>query len=225
MDRVGIHASPDWRVLDFGSGWGRITRFFLREARLANIAGLDVDPQFVTLSNQLFGEEIFHTCAPLPPSLFAAESFDLVTAFSVFSHLSETACRLWVDEFARILKPGGLFAFTTRNEWFLDFCSQVPADTPIGHMRVLRTLFADWEDVRRRFRAGEFVHTATGGGGVRDSSYYGESFIPRSYIEREYSRDFDLVMTSDAPQPGNARRAISDRNAEYDQALFILRRR
>ncbi len=225
MDRIGAKATPDWRVVDFGSGWGRITRFFLRETRLANISGLDVDPQFVALSNQLFGADIFHVCTPMPPSRLASGSVNLVTAFSVFSHLSEAACRQWIDEFARVLKPGGLFAFTTRSEWFIDFCSQIPADTPVGHMRVLRTLFADWEDARRRFRAGEFVHTATGGGGVRDSSYYGESFIPRSYIEREYSRDFELVMASETPQPGSARRAIADRNAEYDQALFILRRR
>lgn len=225
-DRLGTPLRPDSRIVDFGSGWGRITRFFLRDTRMENITGLDVDSYFVDVSNQTFASPRFQICNSLPPTSLAADSVDLVTAFSVFSHLSESACRQWIDEFARVLKPGGLFAFTTRNEWFLDLCVQLGRhDDLSGHQQALTQLFSDWDAAKSHFRAGGFLHSATGGGGVRDSSYYGESFIPRSYIERHYSRDFELVFASESPQSGAARQSLAERSVDYDQACFILRRR
>lgn len=225
-ERLGRPLRSDMRFVDFGSAWGRITRFFLRNAPLANITGLDVDPQFVDFANGLFGGQHFEVCTPLPPTTLADASVDVVTAFSVFSHLSESACQRWCDEFARALKPGGLFVFTTRNEWFLDLCIQLGQSKELSlHQQALTQLFSDWDDAKRRFRAGEFVFSATGGGGVRDSSYYGESFIPRSYIERHYRRDFELVFASENPQPGAARQSLAGRPVDYDQACFILRRR
>lgn len=223
--RLGNPLRAQSRIVDFGSGWGRITRLFLRETRLENIVGLDVDAGFVQLSNQLFGGG-FQVCNPMPPTALPAASADLVSAYSVFSHLSEVACREWVGEFARILKPGGLLAFTTRNEWFMDLCTQLSRRSDLSkHQEVLTRLFADWDDAKWRFRAGEFVHSATGGGGVRDKSYYGESFIPRAYVEREYGKQFELVFASEQPQPGQARRDLAGRGTDYDQACFILRRR
>lgn len=224
--RLGRPLTRDSRIVDFGSGWGRITRFFLRDTVRRNITGLDVDPGFVDISNQLFGSDSFQVCQPLPPTTLDGGSIDLVTAFSVFSHLSEDACRQWIAEFARVLKPGGLLVFTTRNEWFLDLCVQLAQMSDLSdHQKALTRLFSDWDDAKWRFRAGEFVHSPTGGGGVRDASYYGESFIPRSYIEREYGTHFELVFASDSPQPGAAREQLAARPVDYDQACFILRRR
>ncbi len=224
--RLGRPLTAESRVLDFGAGWGRITRFFLRDTRLANITGLDVDSSFVDTCNHLFGAPRFQVCNPLPPTALDSSSLDLVTAFSVFSHLSEPACAQWVDEFARLIRPGGLLVFTTRNEWFINFCLQLSQTKDLSiHYQALASLFSDWNDALARFRAGEFLHSPTGGGGVRDNSYYGESFIPRSYVEREYSKHFEVVFSSENPQPGAARLALAGRNVDYDQACFILRRR
>lgn len=225
-ERLGRPITEASRILDFGSGWGRVTRLFMRDTRLANIVGVDVDPDFVNISNRLFGSDNFHICSPQPPTQFADASFDLVSAYSVFSHLSESTCRNWIEEFARVLKPGGLFIFTTRDEWFLGVCEQLSHSKELNHHQTfLAKLFDDWQEARRQFRAGQFLHRATGGGGVRDDSFYGESFIPRAYIEREYSKHFELVFASGETSPGPASRAMASRNANYNQACFILRRR
>jgi SAM-dependent methyltransferase len=38
---------------------------------------------------------------------YADQSFDLIYAFSVFTHLDVAAQKAWLDEFRRILRPGG----------------------------------------------------------------------------------------------------------------------
>lgn len=226
LTRLGTPLRPDSRIVDFGSGWGRITRFFLRDARLENISGLDVDQYFVNVSNETFGSARFQTCNPLPPTAIAENSVDLITAFSVFSHLSEDACLQWIDEFARVLKPGGFFVFTTRNEWFLDHCIELKRRSDLSeHQQTLTRLFSDWDDAKRRFRNGEFLYSPTGGGGVRDSSFYGESFIPRSYVEQNYGRKFELVFASEGSQPGAAQQSLAGKPVHYEQACFILRKR
>jgi len=116
---------PDWKVLDFGSGWGRITRLALRDFKLSNIRGIDVDESLVSLSNNLFGTPIFSTCKSFPPTDIPSDSVHLVLAYSVFSHLSEEAAQAWLIEFGRLLKPGQFLAFTTRDESFLDYCQQL----------------------------------------------------------------------------------------------------
>lgn len=224
-ERLGHPLGEESQILDFGSGWGRITRFFLRDTRRDNIIGLEVDPGFVDISNRLFGGANFQVCNPQPPTPFANGSFDVVSAYSVFSHLSEETSRQWVTEFARLLKPGGLFIFTTRNEAFLDTCRQLSLMGNLNHHQsILAGMFDNWEDARWKFRSGEFLHRGLGGGGVRDASYYGESFIPRAYIEREYGKDFEIVFASGETAQGPSRRDLAGRRAEYDQACFVLRR-
>lgn len=40
-------------ILDFGVGWGRIARFFLRDVDIENIHGIDVTPEFSHLQRNI----------------------------------------------------------------------------------------------------------------------------------------------------------------------------
>lgn len=216
LGKADARLGPDSRVLDFGFGWGRISRVFMKDVRQANIHGIDVDPDFVALTQSLFDSDQFIKCPPFPPTGYANESFDLVYSYSVFSHLSEKACQAWMAEFHRILKPNGLVAFTTRHESFFDFCAwaktQKEEDSPYIH--ALGHLFPDLDAARAAYRNGEIVHASSsgvGGGGPRDSSFYGETWIPEQYARSRFGAGYEFVA------------GYFD-GAKYDQACFVLRR-
>lgn len=217
LERAGHPIDMDWQVLDFGSCWGRISRFFMRDVPLKNIHGIDVEPKFVETCKALFNSQNFSVCGRLPPCKFEDFSIDLVTAYSVFSHLSEAAFTAWLYEFHRILTKDGIVAFTTRNQTFFDYCNRLrnQGDRLSGYQKALADMMPDIHDFRERYEKGEFIF-ATGsgvsGGGAMNESFYGEAFIPKAYIGRELGNSFDIL---EFKAIGNG----------YDQALFVLRKR
>jgi SAM-dependent methyltransferase len=98
-------------VLDFGCGCGRVTRYW-REFR-GSVSGSDVSGKAVEWCRENLGFARFETNALAPPLVFEAESFDLVYALSVFTHLTEELQLAWRDELRRVLRGGGLLLLTT----------------------------------------------------------------------------------------------------------------
>lgn len=214
---LGRELGPTTRVLDFGFGWGRISRTLMEKISIRNLYGVDVDSSFAELTRTLFDSDHFDVCAPYPPTSFEDGSFDLVVSYSVFSHLSERACSEWMREFARIVKPGGLVIWTTRHDSFFDFCrwAAEQGDAVSGYVQGLGKLFPDLDDVRRRYRAGEIIHASShdvSGGGPRDASFYGETWIPEQFAHRAYAEHFNLATT------------CFD-GSKYDQACFVFQRK
>jgi len=214
---AGLALDSSTKALDFGFGWGRISRVFMEKLSLDNIHGLDVDPSFVDLTRELTGSDKFELCAPFPPTPYAPASFDIVYLYSVFSHLSEAACQAWMQEFARILRPGGMVVFTTRHDSFFAFCewakTQDPSVSPYVH--ALGQLFPDLDAMRQRYADGKFIHASSqgvGGGGPRDESFYGETWIPEAYVRTGFGDKFEFVS------------GYFD-GTKYDQACFALKRR
>lgn len=215
--RIGLPLDRNTRALDFGFGWGRISRVFMENLSVENIHGLDVDPWFVDVTRDLFQSPRFEVCTPFPPTRHADASFDLVYSYSVFSHLSEAACQAWMQEFARILKPGGMVAFTTRHETFFDYCAWCKEQDPVAapYAAALGSLFPDLNAARAAYREGRIVHASSagvGGGGPRDESFYGETWIPEAYARTQFGDQFEFVA------------GYFD-GAKYDQACFALKRK
>lgn len=213
--QAGMPAKPGRRLLDFGVGWGRIARCFLRELDLRDIHGIDVDPDFVAITRESFGTENFHVCTPFPPADFGDGSFHYVVAYSVFSHLSEKAMVAWLTEFHRLLAPGGVLVFTTRDRAFFDYCESLKASATDSYQRGLANLFPDFTAARHAYDRGQFVHanpSEVTGGGVRDGSFYGESFVPETYIRQRFADAYE-VLSFQTGLP------------HIDQAVVALRRR
>ena len=55
------------------------------------------------------------------------DSFDVVYACSVFSHLPETLHLLWLAEIRRVLRPGGVLVATTLSESAVRFAAEARA--------------------------------------------------------------------------------------------------
>ncbi len=98
-------------VLDFGCGCGRVLRYFHDFA--GEVAGSDLSEDAVAWcrANLPFGR--FEVNRLAPPLAFADESFDLVYALSVFTHLTDDLQLAWRDELHRVLRPGGRLLITT----------------------------------------------------------------------------------------------------------------
>lgn len=214
LAKAGRPLGPQSMVLDFGFGWGRISRVFMADVPLGNISGVDVDPEFVELTRSLFNGGHFNVCSPFPPTVYPDKHFDLVYAYSVFSHLSGDAVSQWMREFRRILKPGGVVAFTTRHESFFEYCAWAATQPDAeGYLSALGRLFPDVEEARTRYRRGELVHASSSGvagGGPRNSSFYGETWIPEAFVRTGFGAGLEYVAGYFDP-------------ARYDQASFALR--
>jgi hypothetical protein len=57
------------KLLDIGSGWGRIIRFFMKDIAPSNLSGCDITSRSVDICNSCFRDELnFRLIKPLPPT-------------------------------------------------------------------------------------------------------------------------------------------------------------
>jgi SAM-dependent methyltransferase len=193
--RMGTPILETYSLLDFGVGWGRVARFFLQELPISNVFGIDVTPEFIDICKRSFRTNNFIVNKPFPPTPIPTSRFEIIVGYSIFSHLSEQACELWMLEFHRILAPGGVLALSTRSRQFFDYCESLRKSEVTGYPLGLSKIFANFDEARARYDRGEFVHSnieGVTGGGEMNSSFYGETFIPEEYARVRYSRHFKL---------------------------------
>lgn len=98
-------------ILDFGCGCGRMMRQW-RTLRGPRLYGADCNPVLVSWCTQNLPFAEFITNNPSSPVPYEDKSFDFIYAISVFTHLTEEMGLFWVDELARVLKPGGVIYMT-----------------------------------------------------------------------------------------------------------------
>lgn len=111
----------DWswegrRVLDFGCGSGRVIRHFGAEATKAEVWGCDLDaPSIAWLNENLSPPFKFFESADVSTLPQEEGYFDLIYAFSVYTHLTENWAG-WMLEHHRVLKDDGLLFVTFLGE-------------------------------------------------------------------------------------------------------------
>lgn len=117
---------PDWTwegktYLDWGAGAGRLVRQFLPEARSGTrVIGSDIDePSIDWLAQHLApieGLVVGHEAGIALPD----NSVDVVTAFSVFTHVTDHWAP-WLLELRRVLRPGGVMLASTCGEAMTEY--------------------------------------------------------------------------------------------------------
>lgn len=127
VQRTGL--APGERVLDLGSGIGRLAMALHREGPKIRYDGLEIVRYGVEWCRKTFREapdfrfhhadihNSFYNPFGRTPAQefrfpFADASLDLVFATSVFSHLMPNTTRHYLSEIARVLVPGGRAYFT-----------------------------------------------------------------------------------------------------------------
>ena len=93
-------------VLDFGCGCARVLRHWsgLPDTR---VHGSDFNPHMIDWCRRSLPFAGFSLNRVAPPLEHEDESFDLVYAVSVFTHLLEPLQLPWLTELARVVRPGG----------------------------------------------------------------------------------------------------------------------
>ena len=109
------HAPPragKLRVLDFGCGCGRLSRFVGMSDSLEAF-GSDANPNHVDWCTVNLQGVVTRRNGFMPPLQFDAGSMDFVYALSVFTHLPRDAAAAWFRDLARVLAPRGILIITT----------------------------------------------------------------------------------------------------------------
>lgn len=104
---LGQDLSGQLRILDFGCGSGRVTRWFKDLHPQSEIFGVDINPDAIAWCKANIPFATFDVGPTRPRLPYADESFDVIIAISVFTHLDMDFQWAWLDELKRILRPGG----------------------------------------------------------------------------------------------------------------------
>lgn len=183
--RVGKqHLRPSARFLDFGSGWGRMLRPYLRYFDLVNIYAFEPNPIFVTVARSLNPYVTFLTGEFLPNRRIPRHMFDLIVGWSIFSHLSRKSTTLWLKEMSELLNPGGLAVFTTWGSRFIDELSTTKAKLEAGqevhwYQHSVLDKVGDPAALRKHFDEGRFIWIK-----YTDDDDYGDTILSQVALQR-----------------------------------------
>lgn len=112
----GVRNDKNFRILDLGCGYGRLSQKLLKNFPNIKISGIDIAERFVDLYNQQLsprGTAIKGDIRKLP---FTNKSFDLVFMVTTLMYLNKKADQdKAVRELFRVLKDDGQFVVIERN--------------------------------------------------------------------------------------------------------------
>lgn len=136
-------------ALDFGCGVGRLSQAL--GDHFESVTGVDIAPSMLELAERANKKANVTFVNNVRPdlSMFADDSFDFVYTTIVLQHMPPELALRYTEEFARILRPGGLMVFTVPTG---------TSDTVVGRLyRVLpRPVIHAY--IRRRFGAVMQMH-------------------------------------------------------------------
>lgn len=109
LEHFGINPRTIGSIYELGCGTARLLRHF-RCIEGVRLVGSDVNPEMIEWCQTNLPEIEFYHNELTPPLTFARDdSFDLMLASSVFTHIPLDTQELWLAEMQRILRPGGIF--------------------------------------------------------------------------------------------------------------------
>jgi len=180
------------RVLDFGCGWGRLTRMLGRDVQPGGLYGCDPVESILQISRDSRVPARLGRSEFLPETLPFEEKFDLVFAFSVFTHISEAAHFASLEAIHGGLSANGLFVVTIRPPAYIDF-------NPLMKPAIDR-LGPDYPTKLREPRYVFVPHETDGHPQYDDADddpmSYGETIITLPYVRDRWSDLFELIDVS-----------------------------
>lgn len=175
------------RILDWGSGCGSVSAHFA-QLGAAEVVGADVDHAAMEWAGSSLPDITFDAIQPDPPLPYPDDRFDLITASSVFTHLSRQRQTLWLRELGRILAPGGWILASTHGERSRTQMTRSVEDEPWPVRR------EKWR-WRLEYRLKGISDTSLDSTfqDIVPEGYYRTVLQSEAYTRRVWGRDFQIV--------------------------------
>lgn len=109
------------RILDYGCGYGRLSRLFYYYTNYNNLHGVDPWVESIKECKAHGLDRNYHLSEFLPENLPVKGKFDLIFAFSVFTHLDEDYARKCLKTLCNYLEKDGVLIITIRPVEFWDY--------------------------------------------------------------------------------------------------------
>ena len=174
-------------ICDWGVGCGRLLRYFPdtttdQPQAFERLVGLDIDDYNIAWCKDHLPFAEFYLLDRHEPHLpLQDQSIDLLYAISVMTHLSEYNQQRWLKELYRVVKPGGCVILTVNGEVAF---YQRP--------ELLQHYFTEkfgFSDLQPDMTFGEEL-----------SSYYRVTYQTQEFIEKEWSKFFEILEVFPAKQ-------------------------
>lgn len=185
IERHGVTARS---ILDFGCASGRVLRHYAFQGEYDVVWGSDLNHRHVRwLAEHMPGHVRPIGNHALPALPLRDASVDVLTAFSVFTHIDVFELH-WLAELARVLRDGGLAYVTVHDESTWDMLN---TDHPLAGRQRQRLKDADADLANRvggPLPPGRSVARFTERG-----PYRAQAFHSSSYIEQVWGRYFEIA--------------------------------
>lgn len=103
------------RMLDFASGYGRLTRLLVHEQLADEVTVSDILGEGMDFQAAQFGVRTILS-KKTPEEFEAPEKYDLIFVASLFTHLPPATFTRWLRRLAELLTPDGLLMFSVHDE-------------------------------------------------------------------------------------------------------------
>lgn len=165
-------------VLDFGSGCGRVIQNLRAQSQQCTLYATDIDPDLVSWGQSNLSGIQWSLNGHQPPLPYNANTFDLIYAVSVFTHLDEDFQFAWLRELQRVARPGAILILTVHGEHVMSGVQMLNQ----AHHHELETYGFSYLILSRgRFKADGFP------------DFYQAAFHTKEYIYQKWSAYFDVV--------------------------------
>jgi SAM-dependent methyltransferase len=163
---VAITETKPARILDFGCGSGRVTRWIAAAFPESKIEGCDLAEADIKFVAATFGARTWQSGTTVA-ELDAPSTYDLIWVGSVFTHLSEEVSSQLFDKLSSWLNPNGVLVLTSHGRY------AAGAGPSMGFYGVNKD---QWERVCNEFANSEFGYAD-----YAHSPGYGISITPLSW--------------------------------------------
>jgi SAM-dependent methyltransferase len=182
-------SQPNFYMLDYGCGVGRVLRAFLDEYSFP-IYCTDVDASAISYLQKQVPQSIPACNLFDPPLPYSANFFDCIYSVSIWTHLSLERQITWLQELDRVAKNGALILITTSG--FSALAKRRLKDP--GWQNITDNDLLEKGIIYQEY--GDFSRNSTHYPGI--SSSYGLTAHSPQYIKQEWSKIFEVIEVQEA---------------------------